>query len=141
MFTTLRISSSFSSDSRTGFLLRQSASWFNLPGTVPQDDVPQTVKRVTCSLDQKKFEENVVRFILDNMLAFRIVETASFRTIFSVKSDDDLEMILDENDDITIEDTDFCDEEEQADLELVPVPEECITLSRYFSHDPVYIYV
>ncbi|CAB0031606.1 unnamed protein product [Trichogramma brassicae] len=41
-------------------------------------------------------------------------------------------MILDENDDITIEDTDFCDEEEQADLELVPVPEECITLSRHF---------
>ncbi|XP_023313780.1 uncharacterized protein LOC111693436, partial [Trichogramma pretiosum] len=43
----------------------------------------QKVKRVTCSLDQKKFEENVVRCILDNMLAFRIVETASFRAIFS----------------------------------------------------------
>ncbi|CAB0043198.1 unnamed protein product [Trichogramma brassicae] len=59
---------------------------FKEDSTVPQDDVPQTVRRVTCSLDQKKFEENVVRFILDNMLAFRIVETASFRTIFSERS-------------------------------------------------------
>ncbi|XP_023314660.1 uncharacterized protein LOC106651121 [Trichogramma pretiosum] len=45
-------------------------------------DIIKTKKRVTCSFDAGTFNNNIVRFILDNMVAFRVVESPSFRAIF-----------------------------------------------------------
>ncbi|KAL7295075.1 hypothetical protein TKK_0011543 [Trichogramma kaykai] len=71
----------------------------------------------------------------DTQLWVRVVFGINDDTL-DFDSDNELEMILDENDptnqDITIKDIDFCKEEEQVDLEMVPMLEECITLSRHF---------
>ncbi|KAL7302919.1 hypothetical protein TKK_0004148 [Trichogramma kaykai] len=43
----------------------------------------KTTTKATCSFDQDRFNKNVVIFILDNMLPFRIVESSSFRLIYA----------------------------------------------------------
>ncbi|CAB0034390.1 unnamed protein product [Trichogramma brassicae] len=74
------------------------------------------VKRSSCQLDQKLFNENVARFILDNMLAFRLVESVTLRKIFD-DEDDENELLLlsdgndgNDNDDSNSVDSDDDDE-------------------------------
>uniref|UniRef100_A0ABD2W374 Uncharacterized protein n=1 Tax=Trichogramma kaykai TaxID=54128 RepID=A0ABD2W374_9HYME len=54
----------------------------NLSNDDTNVDIIKTTKRVTCSFDAGTFNNNIVRFILDNMVAFRAVKSPLFRAIF-----------------------------------------------------------